>query len=108
MNEPDSIEGLKPCPFCGGEPSMVDAEIDGRAHYIVKCGTCYCTSGVMQLSRPAAAEAWNRRAERTCHVIPDGCCGRCSACGADVFTDSEGNEGSYCPNCGAEVVSGDE
>ena len=59
-------EKLKPCPFCGGEPFMVDAEIDGRVYYIVKCGTCHCTSGVMQMSRPAAAEAWNRRVERTC------------------------------------------
>lgn len=42
--------------------------------------------------------------ERTCHVIPDGCIGRCSACGADVFGDPYGNEGTYCPNCGARVV----
>ena len=42
--------------------------------------------------------------ERTCHVIPDGCIGRCSACGADVFGDPDGNEGTYCPNCGARVV----
>lgn len=43
--------------------------------------------------------------ERTCHVIPDGCIGRCSACGEDVFADPDGNDGTYCPNCGAKVVS---
>ena len=64
---------LLPCPFCGGEPFMVDEEIDDRVHYIVKCGTCHCTSGVMQMSRPAAAEAWNRRAERTCRTVSK-CC----------------------------------
>lgn len=53
---------LKPCPFCGGEAYIVGAEIDGRAHYIAKCGACYSTSGVMQMSRAEAAAAWNRRA----------------------------------------------
>ena len=42
--------------------------------------------------------------ERTCPEIPAGCIGRCSACGADVFGDPDGNEGTYCPNCGARVV----
>lgn len=102
-------EKLKPCPFCGGEPYMVDAEIDGRAHYIVKCGACYCTTGVMEMSRSKAAEAWNRRAERTCHMLPDkmasnAMCGpalRCDACGAAV---PAAGTTRYCPNCGARVV----
>lgn len=54
-------EKLKPCPFCGGKPFMVDAEIDGRTHYIFKCAACHSTSGAMQMSRTKAAEAWNRR-----------------------------------------------
>lgn len=46
--------------------------------------------------------------ERTCHVIDRGPFGACSACGADVFADPGGNEGSYCSNCSARVVRGDE
>lgn len=97
---------LRPCPFCGGEAYMVDAEIDGRAHYIVKCGTCYSTSGVMQLSRPEAVAAWNRRAERTCRMVEvetgeladysdtDEVIFHCAACHAErgVFSyDMDGN-----------------
>lgn len=44
--------------------------------------------------------------ERTCHVIPDGNVGRCSACGDDVFADPN-HKGGYCPSCGAEVIDGD-
>lgn len=118
---------LKPCPFCGGEAYMVDAEIDGRAHYIVKCGTCYCTSGVMQLSRPEAVAAWNRRAERTCRMVEvetgeladysdtDEVIFHCAACHAErgvLSYDEDGNVYSarpeYCPNCGARVVADDD
>lgn len=103
-------EKLKPCPFCGGEPFMVGAEIDGRAHYIVKCTACHSTSGVMQMNRSKAAEAWNRRAERTCHRVmrglknaPGFVGGFCSECGHPI------NEGAvYCEHCGARVVGGDE
>lgn len=42
--------------------------------------------------------------ERTCHVIPDGSVGRCSACGDDVFADPN-HKGGYCPSCGAEVIN---
>lgn len=41
--------------------------------------------------------------ERTCRVVPDGCMGRCSACGEDVFADPN-HRGGYCPVCGAKVV----
>lgn len=102
-------EKLKPCPFCGGEPFMVGAEIDGRAHYIVKCTACHSTSGVMQMNRSKAAEAWNRRAERTCHnALKESDYGgvwpiphfKCSSCGVMLAF----YEFDYCPQCGAKVV----
>lgn len=104
-------EELKPCPFCGGEPFMVGAEIDGREHYIVKCTACHSTSGVMQMNRSKAAEAWNRRAERTCHLGNHGglpgradllACDECGGVTYDMYPHPR-----YCPNCGAKVVSGD-
>lgn len=107
MTEQD--DALLPCPFCGGKAYMVDAEIDGREHYIAKCGTCYSTSGVMQLSRPEAVAAWNRRAERTCrNDLKDSDFGnvwpiphfKCSSCGG-LFASYEFD---YCPSCGAKVV----
>lgn len=112
---------LKPCPFYGHEPELVDAEIDGRAHYIVKCGACYSTSGVMQLSKPAAVAAWNRRAERTCRMervewrdaIGDHEIRRhkfvCGNCGLELEADLISKPKypyQYCPSCGAKVVEG--
>ena len=121
--EAESKPKLKPCPFCGGEAYMVDAEIDGREHYIAKCGTCYSTSGVMQLSRPEAVAAWNHRAERTCRMVEvetgeladysdtDEVIFHCESCHAErgIFSyDEDGNVFSqrpeYCPACGARVV----
>lgn len=100
---------LKPCPFCGGEAHLFAMETIGTGvAYFVRCvgnkskcagpiRTKYCDT------EERAVEVWNRRAERTCHVIPDGCMGRCSACGDDVFADPN-HKGGYCPSCGAEVV----
>lgn len=103
-NKPD----LLPCPFCGGEALNVEwvTSHDERG-WAVACKNpeCLMNQGARILRTEAeAAEAWNRRAERTCRVVPDGCMGRCGACGADVFGDPDGNEGTYCPNCGAKVV----
>ncbi len=103
------VTELLPCPFCGGEAYMEDAEIDGRAYYIAKCGTCCSTSGVMQMSRSKAIEAWNTRAERTCcNDLKDSDFGnvwpiphfKCSTCGG-LFASYEFD---YCPSCGAKVV----
>lgn len=127
-NKPD----LFPCPFCGGEAVMVDAEIDGRVHYIAKCATCYSTTDIMQMSKSKAAEAWNRRAEpepeRTCHAITtvkpfsqtqELHVKLCSSCGCvfgaevrrrippfygEVVAGNQMKQPSYCPSCGAKVV----
>ena len=56
----------------------------------------------------------NRRAERTCRIVPDGNdCGHCSACGYEYdwysgvglpTEDPFEYDGKYCRNCGAKVV----
>lgn len=48
---------------------------------------------------------WTRYVpERMCHVIDRGTVGACSACGDECFGSPKGNEGTYCPCCGAKVV----
>lgn len=104
---------LKPC------PKGCDSFIDVGTRYIdeswwsaiVRCADC----GI-ELRRGAqsekealekAIEAWNTRAERTCHLerIPyepgeyEGM--RCSVC---KTVDLEMGVGPYCPGCGAKVV----
>lgn len=91
---------LKPCPFCGWpKPVRYGAEVEcPQCMALVKSG----------ISTYDAIEKWNRRdGQGTCHVVPDGCVGRCSACGDDVFADPE-HDGGYCPSCGAKVVNDDE
>lgn len=61
------MEELKPCPFCGGEPS-VNFDPDGikdtkgrKWAYTVSCDRCCARTGVCW-SGEMAIKAWNRRA----------------------------------------------
>lgn len=49
-------KNLLPCPFCGGEPSMVSEA--GNRHYI-RCLSC--DQQFEQSDEESAARAWNRR-----------------------------------------------
>lgn len=63
-------EELKPCPFCGGEASIVGKRYEAK--FCVGCDddSCLGFSGLGWLydSEQEAAEAWNRRSERTCRI----------------------------------------
>lgn len=54
------MEELKVCPFCGGEASVCEAEIDGEKVFMVACDDC-------GISTPASSNedyviaAWNKR-----------------------------------------------
>ena len=52
---------LKPCPFCGGEASMI------KVDYVRGNTYCYCTECKAKspycLTREEAINAWNRRSE---------------------------------------------
>ena len=106
--------GLEPCPFCGGEAechAWWSATISGKyATFCTECG-----SGTDYYNTEAEAiEAWNTRAERTCHCTTDDSawCFACSECGktfprSDLhFTHNHG-EINYCPNCGRRVINND-
>lgn len=107
---------LLTCPFCGGEASIGrrdyffedSNEYAMSAHY-VECGTCYVRT-IEYKSKDGAADAWNRRAERTCcmeyneewsgdELYPTECY-NCSECGHMTYDGVP----TFCPNCGARVV----
>lgn len=99
------------CPFCGGEATMHHQGGGlGKQYWYVACHRMTC---LMDLETPLmdteaeAIEAWNTRAERTCHDFggeeganAEGYDFGCSACGF-VCDQPEPN---YCPNCGARIV----
>ena len=58
------MEKLKPCPFCGGEAELIDAEIHPR--WYVRCKGKYCVEqSCCFASKTTAVMRWNRRVERS-------------------------------------------
>lgn len=104
---------LRPCPFCGGEAGVHYFAHDD-SECTVMCSNPNCRASVSAMSRGSmttaynrARKLWNRRAERTCHVVRSGEPSptgvprerRCSECGGMLT-----RFGAYCHNCGARVV----
>ena len=115
---------LLPCPFCGGRPWVQVYELDETCvEARVVCGGCHVSTtrehqswrvwhGADELTRTLAIgraiSAWNRRAERTCHVervsTPyHGGPPRCSACMMPMEPLA-----NFCSYCGARVVTDDD
>lgn len=112
-----SIE-LRSCPFCGGEAEMWG--IDTATPYVA-CESCGVSQPHVRRDAYDAAAAWNRRAERTCHVkygptavfenetgsdwSTQDFASTCSECGGNMNRDPfTGRYPRYCPSCGARVV----
>lgn len=112
---------LKPCPFCGCEAKVRTLIWSGgytatalcknepNAHYL----------GTWDEDEAKAVEritdAWNTRAERTCHIEPHGYCiangaetscrcWSCSECSYGWHVSDYDRQYRFCPNCGAKVV----
>ena len=108
-------EELKPCPFCGEDHVSVaytGYEDEGCVLYTLGCSTTNCPGHISGSWRyfnlERAAEAWNRRAERTCTVeniystgYQETDWGECSSC-CGVFPYQ--GDVVACPKCGAKVV----
>ena len=101
------MQELKPCPFCGGEANPYNYV----KKYLIECDYCkeYGHGAyVVARTEAEAIEAWNTRAERTCHVIGEEyddlleyssvefSCGHYAIGLPSYF--------AYCPKCGAKVV----
>lgn len=96
-------EMLKPCPFCGGGAHIKEVVSCCETVYSVGCPDSECMGFETLLCKPTPEEAiaaWNRRAERTCRYVGDEISGGCSECRGWLDPAC-----SYCPSCGARVVS---
>lgn len=102
---------LKSCPFCGGEAELTSRRVNsGQTLYRYRCASCHAAigrwHGGISGHDYTAAETWNTRAERTCHIetkkFPLSSVPMCSECGR-FWLDKDSD--NYCPNCGAKVVS---
>ena len=110
------MSDLKPCPFCGGGAHFIKVKHVVGVWYTVCCDDAECfghEQSRLYTLRRLAAEAWNRRAERTCRMewrdngdgYPPSV--RCSACGGwlDAVADVEDvAQFEFCPMCGARVI----
>ena len=100
---------LKSCPFCGGEPDVHYFAHD-YSECTVMCSNPNCRASVsarscgsMTTAYNRARKLWNRRAERTCRMVPvvNGRVWKCSWCGQVSLVEARGG---YCPRCGARIV----
>lgn len=129
------MEGLKPCPFCGGKAAVVqNATTTYFLDYRVRCKRCGAETG-MYTTAIKAVRCWNNRSacddcqmggvpateknmakygwvkERTCRNTHKNRWFSCSECGfgfMDMFACDEHDieeQPRYCPNCGAKVVN---
>lgn len=111
-NKPD----LLPCPFCGGEALNVEwVTLHDERGWAVACKNpeCLMNQGARILRTEAeAAEAWNRRAERTCKVtyeysgkqFPHCIHVKELSCGHEFRYYEPSYVPNFCPECGAKVV----
>lgn len=101
---------LLPCGNCGGEAEFRSGS--STMPYI-RCKMCGMRTG-SSWDKEKLIETWNRRYERTCHIVPRskelGIVGgfpACSECGVYMhYQPYTGKLPKYCPNCGARVIGG--
>ena len=99
-------ETLRHCPFCGGEAIIDKSDyrfpdgthaLDGYSARCIGCGARTCEYKTELL----AADAWNRRAERTCRVVTMDMAGEPPYHKGSLVLDALSDG---CSNCGARVV----
>lgn len=111
---------LKPCPFCGGKANIIVLTSMPPKYQVMH--TCPVVTAKPTDTAEEAIEAWNTRAERTCHDLG----GvdefgeevfNCSKCGcvvslystegmSNICTSKVVDTVYFCPACGAKVVEG--
>ena len=107
---------LKPCPFCGAE-AEIRTETFGGVVFYAWCDNCE-TRGDYYCTEAEAITAWNTRMDeryverRECANVGwyiDNTRFKCSECGYNGWVkfacDGRDRVPSFCPSCGAKVVS---
>ena len=99
-----AVVGCRGCHEEGCDPSYDDEPCFGIEAYFSAnhplIMDCEDPSDCERVLERHMAERWNRRAERTCRYIGDEISGGCSECRGWLDPAC-----SYCPSCGARVVS---
>ena len=91
---------LRECPFCGSrEERPINHAEDCFIRMYAENVDEYYYSETLVHDRESMKEAWNVRAERTCHVVIEDECPTCSECGEDIDPSF-----TACPYCGAKVT----
>ncbi|MBP6517893.1 Lar family restriction alleviation protein [Shewanella sp.] len=87
----ESIQNLKPCPFCGGK---ADFDYDDSGYNWVFCTKCGVTTDTDMHdefdARLRLAKAWNTRADGWISVNNDPMCNGLDSIPVDVFTSDQG------------------
>lgn len=120
---------LKPCPCCGPKAFITPStKCDPQAGKHCWTAELRCDECGLNISRSAATEeealygaieAWNTRAERTCHPVRrsgksfseeekkttlDACCSECLGFLGEAWEVFECECDLFCSGCGAKVV----
>lgn len=72
MTNPDNVDGLLPCPFCGHDESLYIEHVEGTIRhpaYYVRCDYCGAQTGSTDSGEHV--KKWNERAE-LCRAAPAG------------------------------------
>lgn len=58
----DEVEGLRPCPFCGGEAEMVELNDEAnKGGSVITCTRCQCSTAVHFDRKTNLVSSWNDR-----------------------------------------------
>lgn len=105
--------GLKPCPFCGGEARVIIAY--PRKYFRITYEHNCCLQGKIYKTKAESVKAWNIRNAPTIDAEPvrhgswtpieEGANGHlmeCSLCKSWIFHNFD-YASMYCPDCGAKM-----
>ena len=109
---------LKPCPFCGAQPTLLHPEHEGIDDYVIGCYNDCCGFSYERArskNKQEVIDAWNARA-----VLPVQTCiftydedlhyWECSECKGTIYFASDSpnspkdNDYRYCPCCGRKII----
>ena len=95
---------LRECPFCGShDEKPINHAEDCFIRMYAENVDEYYYSEMLVHDRESMKEAWNTRAERTCHVVYHEGAPACSECLRELTYESR-----FCDRCGARVTEDTE